>query len=122
MSKTAVKTRKAVIRKLNDKLRASLVAPGMRCTVNGRVLVAPGISELPPQEHSQILRQVARFDDFERANDPYFEHDFGAFDHGDEKVFFKIDYYDLELNGASPDSADDKVTTRVLTVMFAHEY
>ncbi len=42
--------------------------------------------------------------------------------HRGEKVFFKIDYYDNKLELGSEDPADDSVTTRVMTVMFAHEY
>jgi hypothetical protein len=55
-------------------------------------------------------------------NDPYGEHDFGALTVEDRKIFFKIDYYDRALAGGSPDPADPRVTTRVLTIMLAEEY
>ena len=44
------------------------------------------------------------------------------FDEGGERLFFKLDYYDLALNGHSPDPADASVTMRVLTIMLAEEY
>lgn len=37
-------------------------------------------------------------------------------------MIFKIDYYNLNLSGHSPDAADPAVTRRVLTIMLAAEY
>lgn len=54
--------------------------------------------------------------------DPHSEHDFGAFTLHGERLFFKIDYYDLGLTAHSPDPADPAVTQRVLTIMLASEY
>ncbi len=62
------------------------------------------------------------FEDFTADNDPYGEHDFGAFQLGGEKLFWKIDYYDLALEMGSPDPADPAVTRRILTIMLAEEY
>ena len=50
------------------------------------------------------------------------EHDFGVVDIAGHKVFWKIDYYDAAMEGGSEDPANPDVTTRVLTVFFAHEY
>ena len=55
-------------------------------------------------------------------NDPYGEHDFGAFEYENHKLFWKIDYYNTDLTGGSPDASDPKVTTRVLTIMLRDEY
>jgi len=67
------------------------------------------------------LAHSTRFTD---DNDPHKERDFGAvqLDTGDEKIFWKIDLYNTALNAGSPDPANLDVTSRVLTVMFAHEY
>jgi hypothetical protein len=59
---------------------------------------------------------------FNADNDPEGEHDFGALQMADDNLFWKIDYYALDLNSGSPDPSDNSVTTRVLTVMLASEY
>ena len=69
-----------------------------------------------------ILRQVNLFDAFTDSNDPYLEHDFGSIQLGENNIFWKIDYYDLDLQMYSPDPSDETVTARVLTIMLAEEY
>jgi len=65
---------------------------------------------------------VIAFDDFNADNDPHGEHDFGSFELEGEKLFSKIDYYDLAGEFGSEDPTDPKKTLRVLTVMLAEEY
>ena len=62
------------------------------------------------------------FEDFNKASDPYGEHDFGSLEVSGNKVFFKIDYFDKDLKFGSENPADPEKTTRVMTVMLAHEY
>ena len=104
----------ARIRQLNDEAR--------RYLTDGKILLTRGICSLPEADQAAILERVRIFDDFTPANDPYGEHDFGAFDHNGHRIFWKIDAYDRDERFASPDPADPRVTKRVLTIMLAGEY
>ena len=104
----------ARIRRLNDRFR--------RTGVGGQMLITPGIQALGAEAMGQIAAEVAGFDRFDEDNDPHSEHDFGAFDHGTQKIFWKIDYYGLDLMSGSEDPSDAGVTRRVLTIMLAAEY
>jgi Protein of unknown function (DUF3768) len=50
------------------------------------------------------------------------ERDFGCFECFGQKLFFKIDAYDRNLEYGSPDPADASLTVRVMTVMLTSEY
>jgi len=83
----------------------------------GMVLTS-GIREI--KNLGGLLEAVKRFNDFTPGNDPYGEHDFGAIQWEGQKVFWKIDYYDMALEyWADPLSAKCR---RVITVMLAGEY
>jgi hypothetical protein len=105
----------AKIRALNDALRA--IAAG-----NGRIYVTAGVAALAMRDQVEIMARVQGFSAFTPDNDPYGEHDFGSFEYAGKTIFWKIDYYDRELELGSPDPSDESVTTRVLTVMLAEEY
>jgi hypothetical protein len=100
------------IQQLNDHVRTTLT--------DCRLLITPGVQAMDDLE--AILAKVRTFRSFTAANDPYGEHDFGAFDYNGHTVFWKIDAYDLDLTMHSPDPSDPAVTARVLTVMLAEEY
>ncbi len=102
------------VRNLNDAFRRSLSG--------GSVMITPGIAALGPEAVARLVRTLIAFDDFSHENDPHGEHDFGAFDAEGERVFFKIDYYDKDLQAHSPNPTDPEVTQRVLTLMLASEY
>lgn len=102
------------IAKLNDLFRNTFIG--------GKVVLTIGIYSLPEEEKEEIITKVRTFNSFTPDNDPYKEHDFGAFDHNGEKIFWKIDYYDQNLKFGSEDPADPQQTTRVLTIMLAGEY
>lgn len=68
------------------------------------------------------VQAVRKFDDFSDDNDPWGEHDFGATELEGEKIFFKLDYYDLSLQQGSENPANEGCTHRVLTIMLASEY
>jgi hypothetical protein len=104
----------AAIRLLNDNFRTSFLG--------GRILLTQGVGELPPDTKARVLLAVQSFNDFDKDDDPYGEHDFGSFEVDGGTFFFKIDYYDAtsELGSESPE--DPKATTRVMTIMRAEEY
>lgn len=81
-----------------------------------------GVSELPLSEQITLMNLVRTFDEFNKNNDPYGEHDFGKIDFNGEPYFWKIDCYDVDFEGLSPDPTDETVTNRVLTIMLAEEY
>ena len=99
---------------LNDALRKTLAG--------GRVVLTPGVNVLPLAQIDALMARIRAFDAFTEDDDPYGEHDFGAFDHAGQRIFWKIDYYDRDLQFGSPDPSDPAVTTRVLTVLLAEEY
>ena len=107
------------VRELNDGFRAQET---LFCSSLGRVVKTAGVSSLPWADQYDIMAKVRKFDAFDNGNDPWREHDFGAFQHKLQKIFWKIDYYDHSLKDGSPDAADPDVTCRILTVMLASEY
>ena len=113
-SAALLNARRQRIRALNDSFRRSLRG--------GYVTATCGIQHCGPAATSEILRSVRTHAQFEAGDDPYCEHDFGAFDFRQARVFWRIDYYDKQLEGGSPDPADPAVTSRVLTIMLASEY
>ena len=67
-----------------------------------------------------IMEKVRTFNVFDTDNDPYGEHDYGGFDCGGTRFFWKIDYYDENLEyGKSP---LEPGCQRVLTVGRIDEY
>ena len=106
--------RAAVIAALNDTFRTSFRG--------GHLVITSGVHALGQDRVSAVLTKVRRFNQFTGDNDPHREHDFGAFEHEGERFFWKIDYFDLELEFGSDDPADPSKTARVLTIMLAQEY
>ena len=102
----------ATIAALNDAARTTLAG----C----RVVITQGIAGLG--DVGEIFDRVTSYAHFDSRNDPHGEHDFGSFELAGQLVFWKFDYYDLDLLMHSPNPADPSVTSRVLTVMLAQEY
>jgi Protein of unknown function (DUF3768) len=102
------------IRHLNDALR--------RTGLGGTVFITRGISDLRKDEQSAIRDAVATFDTFTDDNDPWTERDCATLTIGAREVMFKIDYYDNELQHASPAPWDPHQTHRVLTILLPEEY
>ena len=100
----------AQIAALNDRFRGMAID----------VVVTPGVIH-GFADVIELLKAVERFDTFTEDNDPHGEHDFGSFELEGDKLFWKIDYYDLAGEFGSEDPTDPKKTLRVLTVMLAEE-
>lgn len=103
--------RAAEIAARNDALR--------RDRLGGHVMMTAAVAALPPDALAAAILALRRFDDFD---DPYAEHDFGAFEHAGERFFFKIDTYaDASLTFGAEDPLAPGVV-RVLTLMLASDY
>ena len=81
-----------------------------------------GVDALPSDVKALVIRRVATFSEFTTENDPHGEHDFGSFTLAGRKFFWKIDYYDANMEFGSENPGDTTKTTRVLTIMLASEY
>lgn len=103
------------IARLNDALRHGQLD-------NATVVVTIGVKSMGEDFLTKAGQAVIAFDEFIEDNDPHGEHDFGAFEINGEKLFWKIDPFDLKLERHSPDAANPVLTHRVLTIMLASEY
>ena len=112
----------AKVRQLNDAFRRTLTG--------GTVLMTAGMVALGADAQAEVLAKVQAFDAFNADNDPWAEHDpgskagasFGEIEVAGDRIFFKLDYFDLTRAHHSSDPADPDVTERVLTIMLASEY
>jgi len=102
------------IRQLNDNFRTTL-------TRGGTVVMTSGVMNLPDDARAQVVLNVAQFSNFTKGDDPYGEHDFGAFNLAGKRFFWKIDYYDKSMDFGADDPSNETNTTRVLTIMLADE-
>jgi Protein of unknown function (DUF3768) len=108
------KDKTATIAKLNDAFRQSFAG--------GQVMLAAGVNALDGKSKTKLLNEVRSFATFSKDNDPHKEHDFGKVEIEGQNYFWKIDYYNLTLDGGSEDPTNPAVTTRVLTIMRTDEY
>ena len=107
------------IAEINDAFRRA--EPG----IPGKTVLTMGIIGLL-REHNiplpKLAQLVANCSDFTEHNDPLGEHDFGAFQLGGSKCFWRIDAYDVDYQFGSEDPLDLTITNRVLTIMLAEEW
>ena len=102
------------IAKLNDDFRKSFIG--------GEVLLSAGIAAMSSEDKANIISMVQNFNDFNDDNDVYGEHDFFSIDYKGNKIFAKIDYYDLNYEFMSENPANPDITNRVLTILLSCEY
>ena len=100
------------MRELNDAARQTFTG----C----RVMITRGVAALDCVD--AVMAAVRSFSTFNADNDPYGEHDIGSFAVAGERLFWKFDYYDSDMQMASLDPADYTITVRVLTIMLTEEY
>ena len=104
----------ARIRELNDAFRKTFAG--------GRVIITRSIVSLGEELQHAIIERVKTFQAFNKRNDPYREHNFGAFVLSGARVLWKIDYYDRDCKYGSEKPENAQKTTRVLTIMLADDY
>lgn len=119
-SQSPAKSRTERIAQLNDRCRQGLDRTAqIVVTRNCLARLAPSgdkVDEIVAQaEIMQAVRQ-AIFD----PHSP--ERDIAAVTVRETKLFFKIDYYDSNVEYGSEDPADAAMTTRVLTIMLPEDY
>ncbi len=121
----------ARIARLNDLARSAM---GVACTAVATV----GFRSLSASDQSCVRELIETYDAFDEGCDPHGERDFGCvYQLGDgrwtterprlrdderERVFWKFDYFDRDLQFGSEDAANPAITRRVLTIMLADEY
>tara|TARA_R110000787_G_C13433886_1_gene445768 strand:+ start:151 stop:561 length:411 start_codon:yes stop_codon:yes gene_type:complete len=119
------------VARLNDLARRAM---GVACTA----VATAGFRSLPDADQSCVRELIETYDAFTEDNDPHGERDFGSIyqlldgswtterprsqEDERERVFWKLDYYDRNLEFASEDAANPAVTRRVLTIMLSDEY
>ena len=109
-----IENRQRQIAETNDQVRQTLA--------RDRLMVTVGIQELSQETQNRIFTAIETYDSFKPSNDPYLEHDFGKVEVDGHTVFWKLEYYDNNLEYHTPDALNRSVTRRVLCVMLAEEY
>ena len=115
----------AAIAALNDAFRklACLGVPPDR-PVQGRVHVTRALMEAGDDFMAEAVKATGEFEIFEPENDPEGWHDFGSVTIRGETVFWKLDLYeaDSDFRYGAEDPGNPETTTRVLTIMMAHDW
>lgn len=103
--------------------RIALLNDSFRTTfLGGTVTITAGLHLLGEEVVKAALLATREFNTFSEDNDPHGEHDFGAVEVENRKLFWKIDYFDPTMTVGADDPANIDSTRRVLTVMLAEEY
>lgn len=106
--------RAEAIARLNDQLR--------KTGTGGTIIVTQGVLAVTGFNSPELAEALAAYDAFDADNDPHGERDFGDLKLWGEYLFWKLDYYSLDLRYGSDDPADPEKTKRVLTVMLTSEW
>ena len=101
--------RAEVIAQLNDRLR--------KTGEGGTFVITRNVTGLAGVNAQELVTELANYDDFNDDNNPHGERDMGRFKLFNANLYFKIDYFDPDLNFGSSDPTDPGVTHRLLTIM-----
>jgi len=99
---------------LNDRIR--------KTNEGGITFLSRDVALMAGAKTVDLLKQVADYDRFTKANDPQGERNRGAVLLFGKEVLWEIGYYDEQAVGPSKDPANADVTTRIMTIMLASEY
>jgi len=105
-----------ILAELNDKFRRR------EDPTLGIYTTTVGVKALEREKRYQLTKLVQEFNCFTEGNDSYGEHDFGKVTMDEEDYFWKIDYYDLNMEYLSENPAEESITKRVMTIMRSSEY
>ncbi|AQT47981.1 DUF3768 domain-containing protein [Bartonella choladocola] len=105
----------AKVVELNDKLR--------KHGIGGKIHFTSTFYNLPDDLRSKLLKKIRSFDDFDKDNDPYGQHDFAMVEIEDTKAYFKIDYHNKDdVNFGSADPSNPEITHRIMTIGLMSDY
>lgn len=108
------------IRQQNDSFRRGMIVGG--CLFPGTVVVTAGVHARGRDFETAAYLAVAKDTAFTEDNDPWGDHSFGVVTVQNERLYWKIDYYDADREYGSDDPADPAKTHRILTILFPSEY
>lgn len=114
--------RSTKIRERNDRLRKR-VGANIRGMKDFSVFTQM-VQNLDEGKKEELIKKVTEFSEFTEDNDPYGEHDYGEVSLEKDPYHpyaFKIDYYDLKLEGGADPYESDEYRA-VLTLMNLSEY
>lgn len=89
----------------------------------GKTVITNGIvATFGPGARADIVHKVRAHEPSAADDNGEGGRDFGSFYFMNERIFWKIDYYDKGFENGSEDPSNPEVTSRVLTIMLAREY
>ncbi len=81
-----------------------------------RLLLSAHVAGLNEKTMQHVFQAIRSFEDFNRGNDPYKEHDYGVIDFEGKQYVWKFDYYDDDFQFFKENG------NRALVLMEASEY
>ena len=111
-----------LIAKQNDQFRLRMIGKAGDEAPEGRVVVTAAVAAEGRDFQIEAIFAVSQFTEFDDDNDPYGDHCIGAVNVRGQKVWWKIDLYDLDYRYGAETPADPSQTRRVLTIMFPSDY